>query len=156
MEMVSVQVGDGEHVGHPGLLPLKGGVHHLALPPPGDRGRRSPPKHGAGDDQGLAEPVGAQPATHLPAPAVQDHRLLRRHVHRQVHPRDRRRLDLEVHPAPVHPTVLRSNPLDDKQAWALVRLEEASTLQGGVVGPVPSIRETPICKWRRIQNLATL
>ena len=133
MEVVSVQVGDGEHVGHPGLLPLKGGVYHLALPPPGDGGRRSPSKHGAGDDQGLAEPIGAQPATNLPASAVQDNRLLRRHVHGKIHPRYCRRLDLEVHPAPVHTSVLRSNTLDQKQAWALVCLEEPSALEGGVV-----------------------
>ena len=139
MEVVSVQVGDGEHVGHPGLLPLEGGVDHLALPPPGDRGRGSPSKDRAGDDQGLAEPVWAQPATNLPATAVKNHRLLRRHVHCKIHPRYRRRLDLEVHPAPVHTTVLGSNTLNEKQAWTLVGLEESAALQGGVVRPVASI-----------------
>ena len=144
MQVVSVQVGDGEHVGHPGLLPLEGGVDHLALPPPGDLRRGSPSKDRAGDDQGLAEPVGAQPATNLPATAVKNHRLLRRHVHSKIHPRYRRRLDLEVHSTPVHTTVLGSNTLNEKNSRTLVGLEEAPTLQGGVVRPVASVRETLI------------
>ena len=90
--------------------------------------------------------IGAQPATNLPASAVEDNRLLRRHVHRQIHPRYRRRLDLEVHPAPVHPPVLCSNPFHQQNPRALVHLEKASTLQCSFIRPVPRVRQSSICK----------
>ena len=81
----------------------------------------------------MPQPVGTEPPPNLPAPTVQDDRLLGRHVHRQVHPRDRRRLDLEVHPAPVHTPVLRFHTLNHQNSGALVGLEEATSLQRGVV-----------------------
>ena len=81
----------------------------------------------------MPQPVGTEPPPNLPAPTVQDDRLLGRHVHRQVHPRDRRRLDLEVHPAPVHTPVLGLHTLDHQNSGTLVGLEEATSLQRGVV-----------------------
>ena len=139
MQVLSAQVGDGESVGHPGLLPLEGGVNHLALPPPGDRGRGSPSKGRAGDDQGLAKPEGTQPPTNLPAAAVQDNRLLWWHVHCQVHSRYGGGLDFEIHPAPIHSPVPGFDPLDHKNPRTLVHLEKATVLQSGVVGPVSCI-----------------
>ena len=87
----------------------------------------------------MPQPVGTEPPSNLPAPTVQDHRLLRRHVHRQIHPRYRRRLDLEVHPAPVHTPVLGFHTLNHQNSRTLVHLEKPSALQGCFVGPVSRV-----------------
>ena len=87
----------------------------------------------------MIQPVGTEPPSNLPAPTVKDHRLLRRHVHRQVHPRDRRRLDLEVHPAPVHTPVLGLHTLNHQNSRTLVHLEKPSALQGGFVRPMSCV-----------------
>ena len=99
VEVLSLQVLNGEAVHHPGVLLLEGAVHHLPVHVPDDRGRRLAPQHRAGDDQGLAELVRSQLAVHLSSAVVQDHWLRGVAVHREEdlgHPGG---TGLEVHPA---------------------------------------------------------
>ena len=113
VEVLSLQVLNGEAVHHPGVLLLKGAVHHLPVHVPDDRGGRLAPQHRAGDDQGLPELVRSQLAVHLSSTVVQDHRLRGVAVHREDDVGHPGGTGLEVDPADLDDSPVFNNSNDN-------------------------------------------